>query len=199
MVPVRARQPRMPIEVRREQALDAALALIAERGYGALTMEAIARRGNLAKPVLYNAYPGLGPLLEALLEREQARGLRALADAMPPHGADEDPAVLLRGWLHSLARTVAENPDPWRAMLMAPENTPAPVRERIEAGRAFATAQVRSALERLLGDRLDPGLSAELVVAMAEHAAKLLIRDPERYPPQRLTAFADGAIEALGL
>ena len=47
----------MPIAVRREQALDAALALIADHGYGAITMEAIAREGNLAKPVLYNAYP----------------------------------------------------------------------------------------------------------------------------------------------
>ena len=39
----------MPIEVRREQVLDAALRLITEHGYGATSMEAIAREARLAK------------------------------------------------------------------------------------------------------------------------------------------------------
>src|SRR6266567_3249561 len=100
--PRATRQPRMPIEVRRQQALDAALSLIIRHGYGEVTMQAIAREANLAKPVLYNAYPRLGPLLMALLEREQARALTALAEALPPQEADTtDPTELLLGWLES--------------------------------------------------------------------------------------------------
>ncbi|HEX4246679.1 MAG TPA: helix-turn-helix domain-containing protein, partial [Pseudonocardia sp.] len=49
----RARQPRMPIEVRREQVLDATLKLITERGYAAASMEAVAREVDLAKPRVY--------------------------------------------------------------------------------------------------------------------------------------------------
>jgi AcrR family transcriptional regulator len=193
----------MPIEVRRRQALDGALELISEQGYAAVTMEAIAREANLAKPVLYNAYPGLAPLLAALLEREQARALKALADAMPPHMAGEDPGTLLLEWLESLAQTIVSNSRPWRLILTPPENTPKVVRDRVETGRAFALGQVRAALGAMLKRRpsleLDPDLSAEMVLAMAEHAARLLIRDRDTYPPERLVTYARSLLEMLGL
>src|SRR2546421_871632 len=164
----RKRQPRMPIEVRRTQALDAALELIADRGYRGVTMEAIARQANLAKPVLYNAYPGLGPLLQALLEREQARGLTALAEAMPPHPVDEDPAELLLAWLSSIAHAIAANPRPWRLILTPPNETPEVVRERVQAGRGFALTQLGSVLGAMLDRRpslnRDPDLSAEMAL-----------------------------------
>ena len=51
----RKRQPRMPIEARRDQILDGALRLIIERGYTAASMEAIAREANIAKPRVYTA------------------------------------------------------------------------------------------------------------------------------------------------
>jgi AcrR family transcriptional regulator len=192
----------LPIEVRRRQALDAALRLIAQDGYGAVTMEAIAREANLAKPVLYNAYPRLGPLLGALLEREQARALNALLDALPSHPDDEDPTELLLVWLESLANAVATNPDPWRLILTPPEETPEPVRDRVGAGRSLAVSQVRAVLGRLLERRaslrLDPGLSAEMFVGMAEHGARLLIRDPDEYTPERLIDFARSLLSALG-
>ena len=66
--PPRKRQPRLPIEVRRQQVLDAALSIITEDGYAAVSMEAIARRVDVAKPVVYNAFAGLDALLHALLE-----------------------------------------------------------------------------------------------------------------------------------
>lgn len=198
----RARQPRMPIEVRREQVLDAALRLIAEHGYGAATMEAIAREASLAKPVVYNAYPGLGPLLQALLEREEAQGLKALGAAMAPQPVDADPTGLLLFWLHSLARAIAENPGQWRLMLIPPLQTPEVVREHVQAGRAFALEQVRSLTWALLDqrpslERLDRELAAQAVLAVAEHAAKLLLEDPDEYTPERLVEFADSVLRAL--
>lgn len=191
----------MPIEVRREQALDAALQLIAESGYGSITMEAIARRARLAKPVLYNAYPGLGPLLAALLEREQQRGLQALAAAMPPHPVESDPAALLLSWLSTLAEVIAADPRPWRLILVPPDETPEVVRARVEAGRAFALTQIHAAvgamLDRPRASKLDSELTAEMVLAMAEHGAKLLIDDPARYPPERLVGYARSLLGAL--
>ena len=192
----------MPIEVRRRQALDAALELIAERGYAEVTMEAIAREANLAKPVLYNAYPGLGPLLTALLEREQQRALRALAAAMPSLPDGGDPALLLLAWLETLAHTIAADPQPWKLILTPPENTPEVVRKRVRAGRGLALDQIRPVVKSLLDGRaaaaLEPDLSAEMVLAMAEHAAGLLIRDPAAYPPERLVAYARALLDSLG-
>ena len=198
----RQRQPRMPIEVRREQVLDAALRLITEHGYGATTMEAIARDAGLSKPVVYNAYPGRGPLLQALLEREEARAFKALADAMPPRVADADPIAAFLVWLGSLARSIAENPVPWRLMLMPSGETPEVVREHVDRGRAFALAQAQSLIEGLLAQRrsaasIDPELAAHSVLAMSEQAAKLMLSDPDEYPPERLVAFAESVLRDL--
>lgn len=65
----------MLLEVRREQDLDAALRLLNQHGYAALTMEAVAKAVDQAKPRVYAAYPGLEPLLVTLLEREKERAL----------------------------------------------------------------------------------------------------------------------------
>ncbi|MDT5015778.1 MAG: hypothetical protein QOD39_1938, partial [Mycobacterium sp.] len=86
----RKRQPRMPIEARRDQILEAALRLITAQGYSAATMEAIAREADIAKPRVYAAYPGREPLMQALLEREEARIIAALATAMPALHGDID-------------------------------------------------------------------------------------------------------------
>src|SRR4051812_18096989 len=45
--------PRVPAAERREQVLDAALVLIDRDGYGAVTMEAVAREIGVTKPVVY--------------------------------------------------------------------------------------------------------------------------------------------------
>jgi AcrR family transcriptional regulator len=185
----------MPIEARREQVLDAALRLIIDRGYDAVTMEAIARESDLSKPVVYNAYPGLGPLLLALLEREEARGLKALADAMPPRPVDADASGILLFWLRSLADAIAMKPDPWRLILIPPEETPELVREHVQAGRTFALNQLRS----LISAQDDVELATQTLLAIAEHFAKLLIREPDEYQPNRLVAFAESVLQALEL
>lgn len=192
----------MPIEVRREQVLDAALRLIERHGYGETTMEAIAREANLAKPVVYNAYPGRGALLQALLEREEARAFKALADAMPPQQALADPTAVLLSWLRSLAHAIAENPGPWRLMLIPGEETPAAVHQHVQQGRTLALEQARALIGPVLDQRpslqgVDRDLAAQTTLAAAEHAAKLLIREPGEYTPERLVAFAESLLAQL--
>ncbi|MGH2951523.1 MAG: TetR/AcrR family transcriptional regulator [Solirubrobacterales bacterium] len=194
----------MPIEVRREQVLDAALRLITERGYGAVTMEAVAREADLAKPVVYNAYRGRAALLYALLEREEARALGALAGAMPAQPLDADPAAALLEWLRSLAGAIAANPAPWRLMLVPADETPDVVRERVQRGRALALEQAKSLTKALLAQRppitsLDHELAAHSLLAICEQMAALLISEPHRYPPERLIAYAENLLRMLGL
>ena len=196
------RQPRMPIEVRRRQVLDVALRLITERGYGAVTMEAVAREANLAKPVVYNAYPGREALLSALLEREERRAFRTLAEAIRP--AAGDPAAALLAWLWGVAEAIAANPDAWRLMLLPAGGTPDVVRQRVERGRAVALEQARLFTRSMLAQRpaldaLDEELTAHALLAACEQAAKLMIADPERYPPERLVQYAENLLRVLTL
>ena len=63
---------------RRRQLLDAALELIAADGYGAVTIEAIANRVGVTRPVVYSVFANVDELLLALLDRagepDDARG-----------------------------------------------------------------------------------------------------------------------------
>jgi AcrR family transcriptional regulator len=188
--------------VRREHVLDAALRLITRDGYGAVTMEAVAREADLAKPSVYNAYPGLGPLLQALLEREEARGLAALFDATPALPADGDPSEMLLAWLRTAITAIAANPAPWRLILIPPAETPAVVRDHVQAGRDLALQQVRSLVGPVQEQQAinpDPELTAQSILAIAEHCAKLLLGSPDEYPPERLMKFAEDFLRAMQL
>lgn len=192
----------MPIEVRRQQVLDAALRLISERGYGAATMEAIAREADLAKPVVYNAYPSRGELLEALLEREQQRAFGALVRALPSLPPGGNPVKALAAWLRALSYAVAEHPEPWRLALMPAGETPEPVRQRVEAGRELALAQVRTLVEAFLAQQpalksLDPELATHAVIGAAERVATLMLDDPESFPPDRLADFGESLLRSF--
>src|SRR5438093_11931588 len=81
---------RLPRPERREQLLDAALRLIAEHGFGGVSMEAVAREAEIAKTVVYDAFANRAELLEAMFEREQQRALADVAGAVraPPIAGD---------------------------------------------------------------------------------------------------------------
>jgi AcrR family transcriptional regulator len=167
-------------------------------------LDAIAREADIAKPVVYNAYPGRAALLEALLEREERRGLKALADAMPPAPIGARPAELLLAWLQSLAEAIAASPASWRLILLPPDGTPVEVRERVERGRRFALAQAQTLIRALLEVRLpdvplDPELAAQSLFAICERVAGLMLEDPARYPPERVLEYAQALLEVLGL
>src|SRR3954465_1804228 len=136
----KTRAPRMPIEVRREQVLDAALRIICERGYSAANMEAIARETGVAKTVVYEAYGTRERLLRSLLEREEARLLAALE--VPPEAG-------LIEWVEHGLRAVRSNPAEWRLLLAPAEGTPALVREHLDAGRAVVLQHLRGVLAPL--------------------------------------------------
>lgn len=189
--PRRRYAPRVPTDERRRQILDAALGLISEHGYSGVSMEAIAREVGVAKPVVYDLFPNVGELLNELLRREEQRALATLAAVFPLARAGADPGEALADTLVAFLRAVIENPRPWQLIVMPPEATPKAVRERVEAGRAEVAAQleriVGSGVERIGGPlrAADVELLAQGMMAAAEHAARLALTDPARYPPDR--------------
>ena len=202
---VRARrQPRQPIDARRQQVLDAALRLISEHGYGAATMEAIAREAKLAKPVVYKAYPGRGALLTALLEREERIGLAAVAAALPDLGAGTDLETTLVQAVNRFLSAVTEHPVTWRLMLLPADETPDEVRQHVDAGRAFALERIRTVLRLGLPHQPSPEtfdleLATRSLLALGEQAAKLVLADPEQFTPERYARYARQLLKALAV
>lgn len=193
--------PRMPPEERREQLLDATLSLIAEEGYERVSMEGIARRAGVTKPVVYDLFGTLADLLEALLEREEERALMQLAELMPTPGEDADPAHLLVEGLDAFLRAVATRPDAWRLSLMPLQAQPGIVRKHVERDRTKVAEQlesiVRWGVERLEVPISDVELLVETIILLAEEAGRQHLADPKRYPRERLTKFTASLLESV--
>lgn len=191
----RPRKPRMPIEVRREEVLDAALRLIVREGYAATTMEAVAREAELAKPRVYSAFPGRGRLLLALFEREEARAVAALAEAMPELTADAAFDDVLVTATTNLLQTVAANPYTHRLLVLPSSDAPPEVQAHRAAAEEFALGNLRALFTwgrttrpELAG--IDLELAARSVLAIGEQAVRLVLTQPEEFTPERYAAYA---------
>lgn len=193
----------MPREQRREQLLDAALTVISREGYGGTTIEAVAREAGVTRPVVYGLFENLGDLLETLLERQSARALQQVAAAVPaePMGADPDAAIVQATLV--FLRAVAADPDTWRLILLPPEGTPGAVRKRMERDRVGVRTQVQAMLDWTIEHRggpagLDTELLAHILQTAAEEAGRLILIDPERYPPERVADLARDVLRTIG-
>lgn len=199
--PKRQYAPRMPPAERREQLLDAALEVIDERGYGGVSMEAIARAAGVTKPVVYDLFGNRGELLMALLEREEARALAQLAEAMPTEPA-ADPDELVVAGFRSLLGSVVANPATWRLIVLPAESTPEVVREHVEAGRDQVRERIQQLLEWGIEERggpaeVDVELAAQGLVALGEHLVRLVLTDPDRFTIDRIVSFMGGLLASI--
>jgi AcrR family transcriptional regulator len=189
--PRRRYAPRLPPEQRREQILDAALALVERDGYVGATMEAVAREAGVAKPVVYDAFATRPDLLRALLSREEERALEQLAAAIPAP-RDAEPRELLRDGLAAFFGAVLSEPRRWRLILLPAEGTSDVVRAHVERGRAEALGrleQLVDAVARSRGEEIDVELTAHAILALGEHGARLVLTAPERFTPERVATF----------
>jgi AcrR family transcriptional regulator len=197
----RAYAPRMPPEERREQVLDATLALIAQKGYESVSMEGIARQAGVTKPVVYDLFGTLADLLDALLAREEERALLQLAELMPAPVEDADPAQVLVDGLDAFLRAVEARPDAWRLSLMPVEAQPGIVRERVERDRTAIAKQlesiVRWGVERLEIPIEDVELLVQTIIVLAEEGARKHLADPKRYSRERVTVFTRSLLESV--
>jgi AcrR family transcriptional regulator len=189
--------PRLPPEQRREQLLDAALSVILELGYSGVSIEAVARAAGVTRPVVYDHFPNLARLLHALVEREERIALEQL-DRVVPNAVDVGhPAELLTGGVRRFLDAVASRPATWRIILLPLEGTPELVRQHVELNRTQTLERiegiVRSTLQRRpeLPDELDIGLTARAIRDLGEEAGRMVLTDPERYPPERYERFAE--------
>ncbi|KAA1419504.1 TetR/AcrR family transcriptional regulator [Nocardioides humilatus] len=201
--PPRQRRPyaaRVPMDVRREQLMDAALAVIVRDGYGGVSVDAVAKEAGVTRPVVYGAFEGLGDLLTALLDRQQVRAFGRLLAALPDDPDPKDPAALVEVAIERLVTMVREDPDTWRPILQPPDGLPDAVLQRIEADReqvrGIFAGLIAGVSEQQDGVPFDADLYAHAMLAVVEHFGRLLIDDPDRFDTQRMV---DGATRLLRL
>ena len=180
---------------RREQVVDAALRVIVEQGYEGISIEAIARTAGVTRPVIYDHFPNLGALLQALIEREERIALAQIAEVVtgPELGARADPVGLIGSGLRRFLEAVASRPSTWRIILLPLDGTPAIVREHVETNRMLILERlellVHSALGDGVGDTVDVELLARSILAFAEEAGRRVLTDPRRFSPERYEVF----------
>ena len=193
--------PRRPRAERREQLLDAALALLDSGGFAAVTVEGVAREADLAKTVVYDTFGNREGLLRALLAREQERALSSLAAAMPEPPLPDDPRLVLKEALATLLTRVREHPQTWRLILLPPEGTPPVVRKTVDRQRALLMRQLEPivawGLTRIGADNLDSELAAHALVGSCEEVIRLTLTEPDRFPTQRFADFAADLVAAI--
>ncbi len=205
---------RLPPDERRTQLLDAALQIAAEQGFGAVTMERVARAAGVTRPVVYGLFADRGALLAALLERETSRAQAALAPVLPPvpgDGESVDPDALLVQGIHAYLTAVREAPDTWRLVLFPAEGAPAELQEAVSTSRNEALEQVSRLLTWGIGARraaaggygeagaFDVQLFARMLVGLAEGAARLVLDEPEVWTVERFSAFTRQLLDALAV
>ena len=190
---------RMTAGQRREQLLDVTQSIVAAEGFHAVSIEAVARKAGITRPVVYGHFKDLSGLLEALVERESARALEQLAGVLP-RDLSGDPREQLLSGLRGYLEAVQADPATWRLVLMPPEGAPDVLREHIARGRDAVVAQ----LAEVVGPGLvpgrespDPELTARTMSALSDEAARALLTDPERYPIERFLAHTRWLLEEL--
>ena len=172
----RPRPPRMARDERRVQVLSVARELFAQDGYHHVSMDDIADRAEVSKPVLYRHFPSKLDLSLAVVEESGAQLLRAVEAALEPvehgpvHPGDGRPVV------HALVRAyfefVESAGESFSLLFESDVTRDATVRARVlqasdEAARGIA--RVLAEFTGLPPDRTR--LLAATLVGMAETAA----------------------------
>jgi AcrR family transcriptional regulator len=178
---------RVPRPVRERQIVELAEELFSERGYTGSSMDELARRAGVTKPVIYELFGSKDRLFRACLERSAERLATVVAEAV--RGESEPEARVRAGGLAFL-RFAADNRVAWELMMEGRFSDAA-----IEVRRRQAALVHELLLEKAPPDA-DPReleLAAHAVNSAYEGVAHWMWEHPD-VPLERL---ADWTVELL--
>ena len=191
----RKRAAHLGPERRRPEVLDAALTLFLEHGYDGASMQAIADRAGVTKPVVYACFASKDELFRALLAREEERILGEIQAAFRDADLSDPEATLIEGYTGFLG-AVASSPDVYRLIFLGEGGGNMAVAHRIQRGRQAQIEQLarlaRTWLEARDGDtpKVEIERTAQLlgyaIAGLAESGARLLLSEPESWTPETL-------------
>jgi AcrR family transcriptional regulator len=147
----------VPRAVRERQLLELAEALFAERGYAGASMDELARRAGVTKPVVYELFGSKDGLFAACVDRSIER---LAADISTAVRAQDDPEERLRAGGLAFIRFAAANRVAWDLMSMGGS-----FEEKARAVRDSQAELIRELMGEMARDDVD-----QLELEVAAHA-----------------------------
>jgi AcrR family transcriptional regulator len=197
-------RPRMSASERREQLLDVALEILTDEGASALSIDAIAKRAGITRPVVYTQFGDLAGLLDALVDREEKVVLTQIAKAIPLNVGEVHPDEVIVGALETFLFAVRERPRTWKIVLTPPQGMPPSLHDKVVERREAVVDQITPLIAWGVTKRggptgLDYELFARIILVLAEEAGRLVVAKPESFTPDKLIAQAKVLIAALAI
>jgi AcrR family transcriptional regulator len=113
---------RLPRAVREQQMLDAAVEMFSINGYHDTSMDVIAAKAEISKPMLYLYYGSKEELFGACLDRELARFIDGVREEI---NLDQSPRDLLHNTIVAFLRYIDSNRASWIVMYAQATNSQA--------------------------------------------------------------------------
>ena len=167
--------------------------IAAEQGFPAVSIESVARRAGISRPIVYEHFGDLPGLLEAVVERETSRALSQVSETALTDLTEGDPQELMLESLGAYLHAVRDHPTTWRLVLIPPEGAPELLRKSISQGRAAVLERLAQAVRPALirdPESPDAELTARVLSAISDEYARLVLTDPVRFAPERLLDHA---------
>ena len=139
---------RVPRPVRERQLLELAEELFAERGYAGASMEELAGRAGVTKPVVYELFGSKEGLFGACVDRSIARLADEIAAAVR---AETDPEARLRAGGLAFIRFAAGNQVAWDLMSMGGRFA-----EQARSVRSSQAELIRELMAEMASEDADP-------------------------------------------
>lgn len=134
---------RLPRAVREQQMLDAAVQMFSVNGYHETSMDAIAAKAAISKPMLYLYYGSKEELFGACLDREMTRFVDGVREAID---LEQRPKDLLRNAIVAFLRYIDANRASWVVMYGQATNSQA-FAHTVREGRERMIAMVARLLQ----------------------------------------------------
>ncbi len=189
---------RLPAAERREQLLDTVLRVIAEQGVHKVSIDVVAREAGVTRPVVYGHFADSNALLRASLDRENEGALAQVRALLPGPAETESGSIpdVVVGMLDRFLHAVLEKPDRWRAILMVADSSTPAFRARLDRGRREAITGIEDLLAGAdVGG--DVPLLARVLLAVVVEAARVVLTEPEDFPPARVREFAEASLRRV--
>jgi AcrR family transcriptional regulator len=190
--------PRLLPEQRREQLLDIVLEIIDTEGVGAVSMDAVARRAGVTRPVVYSQFTDANAMLRASLDREERRALAQITPAMPT-ADDEDLAGSFHHLFDAYLHAVAAAPQRWRSVFLIAHSSTPTFLKRMAHLRAGIVRDVEAVLRQssAADQQTDTTLLAHHLVAVLWESGRLLLVSPRDFTHDRLLRSLDALFTAI--
>ena len=179
---------RVPRPLRERQLLELAEALFAERGYAGASMDELARRAGVTKPVVYELFGSKDGVFEACVDRSIERLREDIAAAVR---SETDPEARLRAGGIAFLRFAAGNRVAWDLMSMGGRFA-----EQARSLRSSQAELIRGLMAEIAVEGADPrelDVAAHAVNAAYEGVAHWMWEHPD-IPIDQL---ADWVVELL--